>query len=74
MEGKSIEVFVKFFKFKILMFYKNYEFDFVYLFKDEKGVKIFFVCEIKGYEKESDILLDEKCKIEYVKKFFEMLF
>ncbi|WP_120887036.1 DEAD/DEAH box helicase family protein [Helicobacter pylori] len=71
--GKSIEVFAKLPKFKIPTPYKNYEPDFAYLLKDEKGAKIFFVCETKGYEKESDIPQDEKRKIEYAKKFFETL-
>ncbi|MCQ2864565.1 DEAD/DEAH box helicase family protein [Helicobacter pylori] len=72
-ENKSIEVFAKLPKFKIPTPYKNYEPDFAYLIKDEKGAKIFFVCETKGYEKESDIPPDEKRKIEYAKKFFETL-
>ncbi|GAA7405388.1 DEAD/DEAH box helicase family protein [Helicobacter pylori] len=70
---KSIEVFAKLPKFKIPTPYKNYEPDFAYLLKDNKGAKIFFVCETKGYEKESDIPQDEKRKIEYAKKFFETL-
>ncbi|WP_187894756.1 DEAD/DEAH box helicase family protein [Helicobacter pylori] len=72
-ENKSIEVFAKLPKFKIPTPYKNYEPDFAYLIKDNKGAKIFFVCETKGYEKESDIPPDEKRKIEYAKKFFETL-
>lgn len=70
---KRIEVFAKLPKFKIPTPYKNYEPDFAYLLKDEKGAKIFFVCETKGYEKESDIPPDEKRKMEYAKKFFETL-
>ncbi|MEJ8596688.1 DEAD/DEAH box helicase family protein [Helicobacter pylori] len=72
-EGKSIEVFAKLPKFKIPTPYKNYEPDFAYLIKDEKGAKIFFVCETKGYEKENDIPQDEQRKIEYAKIFFETL-
>ncbi|GAB0051969.1 hypothetical protein YGH009_07750 [Helicobacter pylori] len=72
-EGKSIEVFAKLPKFKIPTPYKNYEPDFAYLIKDEKGAKIFFVCETKGYEKESDIPKDEQRKIEYAKIFFKTL-
>ncbi|GAA7660605.1 DEAD/DEAH box helicase family protein [Helicobacter pylori] len=72
-EGKSIEVFAKLPKFKIPTPYKNYEPDFAYLLKDNKGAKIFFVCETKGYEKESDIPKDEQRKIEYAKIFFETL-
>ncbi|MFP6226631.1 DEAD/DEAH box helicase family protein [Helicobacter pylori] len=70
---KSIEVFAKLPKFKIPTPYKNYEPDFAYLLKDEKGAKIFFVCETKGYKKESDIPPDEKRKMDYAKKFFETL-
>ncbi|MDU9726910.1 DEAD/DEAH box helicase family protein [Helicobacter pylori] len=70
---KSIEVFAKLPKFKIPTPYKNYEPDFAYLLKDEKGTKIFFVCETKGYEKESNIPQDEKRKMEYAKIFFETL-
>ncbi|WP_198518043.1 DEAD/DEAH box helicase family protein [Helicobacter pylori] len=73
MEGKSIEVFAKLPKFKIPTPYKNYEPDFAYLLKDNKGAKIFFVCETKGYEKESDIPPDEKRKMDYAKIFFETL-
>ncbi|GAA7331315.1 restriction endonuclease [Helicobacter pylori] len=73
MEGKSIEVFAKLPKFKIPTPYKNYEPDFAYLLKDNKGAKIFFVCETKGYEKESDIPQDEQRKIEYAKIFFKTL-
>ncbi|MEJ8610757.1 DEAD/DEAH box helicase family protein [Helicobacter pylori] len=72
-EGKSIEVFAKLPKFKIPTPYKNYEPDFAYLLKDNKGAKIFFVCETKGYEKESDIPPDEKRKMDYAKIFFETL-
>ncbi|MDU9805272.1 restriction endonuclease [Helicobacter pylori] len=72
-ENKSIEVFAKLPKFKIPTPYKNYEPDFAYLLKDNKGAKIFFVCETKGYEKESDIPQNEKRKIEYAKIFFETL-
>ncbi len=70
---RSIEVFAKLPKFKIPTPYKNYEPDFAYLLKDNKGAKIFFVCETKGYEKESDIPPNEKRKIEYAKIFFETL-
>ncbi len=72
-EDRSIEVFAKLPKFKIPTPYKDYEPDFAYLLKDNKGAKIFFVCETKGYEKESDIPQNEKRKIEYAKIFFETL-
>ncbi|GAA7439285.1 DEAD/DEAH box helicase family protein [Helicobacter pylori] len=73
LEDISIEVFAKLPKFKIPTPYKNYEPDFAYLLKDNKGAKIFFVCETKGYDKESGIPQDEKRKIDYAKIFFETL-
>ena len=72
-EGKSIEVFAKLPKFKIPTPYKSYEPDFAYLLKDKNGAKIFFVCETKGYEKESNISQDERRKIDYAKVFFKTL-
>lgn len=72
-EGKSIEVFAKLPKFKIPTPYKSYEPDFAYLLEDENGAKIFFVCETKGYEKESNISQDERRKIDYAKVFFKAL-
>lgn len=71
LEGKSVEVFAKLPKFKIPTPYKNYEPDFAYLLKDEKGAKIFFVCETKGYEKESDIPPDEKRKWNTLRNFLK---
>ncbi|MCX2683446.1 DEAD/DEAH box helicase family protein [Campylobacter sp. MIT 21-1685] len=72
-EGKSIEVFAKLPKFSIPTPFKAYQPDFAYLLKDEKGQKIFFVCETKGYDKESDIPPQEQQKIDYAKRFFESL-
>ena len=72
-EHKSIEVFAKLPKFSIPTPFKAYQPDFAYLLKDEKGQKIFFVCETKGYDDESDIPAEEKCKIDYAKRFFESL-
>lgn len=72
-EHKSVEVFAKLPKFSIPTPFKAYQPDFAYLLKDEKGQKIFFVCETKGYDKESDIPAEEQCKIDYAKRFFESL-
>ncbi len=72
-EGKSIEVFAKLPKFSIPTPFKAYQPDFAYLLKDEKGQKIFFVCETKGYNKEKDISKPERKKIDYAKRFFESL-
>ena len=72
-EHKSIEVFAKLPKFSIPTPFKAYQPDFAYLLKDKKGQKIFFVCETKGYDKESDIPAEEQYKIDYAKRFFESL-
>ena len=72
-EDKTIEVFAKLPKFKIPTPYKEYEPDFAYLLKNKNNQKIFFVCETKGYNRESDIPSDELQKINYARKFFECL-
>ncbi|MBX7490748.1 DEAD/DEAH box helicase family protein [Helicobacter turcicus] len=69
----QIQVFAKLPKLSIPTPYKSYEPDFAYLLKDAKGQKIFFVCESKGYDKESDIPAQERKKIDYAEKFFEKL-
>ena len=72
-DDKTVEVFAKLPKFKIPTPYKDYEPDFAYLLKNKNNQKIFFVCETKGYDRESDIPEDEMQKINYAKKFFECL-
>lgn len=72
-EDLQIQVFAKLPKFKIPTPYKDYEPDFAYLLKDKNGKKIFFVCETKGYEKQEDIDINERKKIDYAKVFFANL-
>ena len=72
-ETKTIKVFAKLPKFSIPTPYKNYGPDFAYFLEDQKGKKIFFVCESKGYDKESDIELNERKKIDYARVFFQKL-
>lgn len=72
-ETKTIKVFAKLPKLSIPIPYKNYEPDFAYFLEDQKGKKIFFVCESKGYDKESDIALNERKKIDYARVFFQKL-
>ncbi len=72
-ETKTIKVFAKLPKFSIPTPYKNYGPDFAYFLEDQKGKKIFFVCESKGYDKESDIALNERKKIDYARVFFQKL-
>lgn len=73
LEQNTIEVFAKLPKFSIPTPYKNYEPDFAYFLKNQKGKKIFFVCESKGYDDENDISPNEKKKIDYAKIFFKNL-
>ncbi|MFY4690797.1 DEAD/DEAH box helicase family protein [Campylobacter jejuni] len=72
-DKKTIKVFAKLPKLSIPTPYKNYEPDFAYFLEDNKGKKIFFVCESKGYDDENDISLNEKKKIDYAKVFFKNL-
>lgn len=72
-ETKTIKVFAKLPKLSIPTPYKNYEPDFAYFLEDQKGKKIFFVCESKGYDKESDIASNERKKIDYARVFFQKL-
>ncbi|KGI57345.1 restriction endonuclease [Campylobacter sp. MIT 97-5078] len=69
----QIEIFAKLPKLSIPTPYKNYEPDFAYLLKNDKGQKIFFVCESKGYDKASEIPEQERKKIDYARVFFEKL-
>ncbi|MBZ7948047.1 DEAD/DEAH box helicase family protein [Campylobacter sp. RM9929] len=70
---KTIKVFAKLPKLSIPTPYKNYEPDFAYFLEDDKGKKIFFICESKGYNNESEIPQDERKKIDYAKVFFKNL-
>ncbi|EGK8038171.1 DEAD/DEAH box helicase family protein [Campylobacter lari] len=72
-DKKIIKVFAKLPKLSIPTPYKNYEPDFAYFLEDNKGKKIFFICESKGYDSENDISKDEKKKIDYAKVFFKNL-
>lgn len=69
----EVKVFGKLPKFSIPTPYKAYYPDFAYLIEDKNRSKIFFVCETKGYESLNDISNQEKCKIDYAKKFFKSL-
>ncbi|TKX32542.1 restriction endonuclease [Campylobacter aviculae] len=70
---KTIKVFAKLPKLSIPTPYKNYEPDFAYFLEDNKGKKIFFICESKGYNNENEIPQDERKKIDYAKVFFKNL-
>ncbi|MCI6989470.1 MAG: hypothetical protein MR902_07935, partial [Campylobacter sp.] len=69
----QIKVFAKLPKFSIPTPFKEYQPDFAYLIENDKGKKIFFICETKGYDSESKIPTNEKFKIDYAKVFFKRL-
>lgn len=73
LDSKTIKVFAKLPKLSIPTPYKHYEPDFAYFLEEQNGKKIFFICEAKGYDKDSDIPEDEQKKIEYARVFFEQL-
>jgi len=68
--GRKITVFAKLPKISIPTPYKTYNPDFAYLIENKNRKKLFLIVETKGYNKESDIPVDEIKKIEYAKKFF----
>lgn len=72
-DGKCIKVFAKLPKFRIPTPYKEYEPDFAYFLEGENGLKIFFVCESKGYDNVLQIPENEQKKIEYAEIFFKCL-
>ena len=68
-----IVVFAKLPKLNIPTPYKTYNPDFAYFIQRSSGKKLFLIVETKGYNKESDIPVDEKQKIAYAEKFFAAL-
>lgn len=71
MEGKSIEVFAKLPKFKIPTPYKNYEPDFAYLLKDEKGAKIFLFAKPKVMKKKAISRQMKSVKLNTLRSFLK---
>ena len=69
----TVQVFAKLPRISIPTPYKTYSPDFAYFIRTDKGKKIFFVAETKGYDSESTIPDDDKLKVEYAKRFFEEL-
>jgi type III restriction enzyme len=51
----------------------DYNPDFCYAINSTEGNKIFLVVEAKGYKSSTAIPVDEKGKIDFVKKYFEAL-
>ena len=71
--SNKVTVFAKLPKFSIPTPYKEYEPDFAYLIENNRGKKIFFICETKGYDNYDDISINERQKIDYAKLFFKAL-
>jgi type III restriction enzyme len=69
----SIEIFGKLPRLKIKTPLGDYNPDFCYAIKSNEGNKIFLVVEAKGYKSSTAIPVDEKGKIDFAKKYFEVL-
>ncbi|ALU24698.1 DEAD/DEAH box helicase family protein [Myroides odoratimimus] len=69
----SIEIFGKLPRLKIKTPLGDYNPDFCYAIKSTEGNKIFLVVEAKGYKSSTAIPVDEKGKIDFAKKYFEVL-
>lgn len=70
---ESIEVFGKLPRLKISTPLGDYNPDFCYAIKSEKGNKLILIVEAKGYESSTAIPASEKAKIDFAKKYFEAL-
>jgi len=70
---ESIEIFGKLPRLKIKTPLGDYNPDFCYAIKSTEGNKIFLVVEAKGYRTSTAIPDDEKSKIDFAKKYFEVL-
>lgn len=51
----------------------DYNPDFCYAIKSTEGKKVFLIVEAKGYKTSTEIPADEKTKIDFAKKYFEVL-
>ena len=70
---KEIEIFGKLPRLKIKTPLGDYNPDFCYAIKSEKGKKVFLIVEAKGYNTSTEIPKNEKVKIDFAKKYFEAL-
>ena len=70
---KEIEIFGKLPRLKIKTPLGDYNPDFCYAIKSEKGKKVFLIVEAKGYNTSTEIPVNEKVKIGFAKKYFEAL-
>ncbi len=69
----SIEIFGKLPRLKIRTPLGEYNPDFCYAIKSEKGNKIFLIVESKGYKTSTAVPTNEKAKIDFAKKYFDAL-
>ena len=70
---KEIEIFGKLPRLKIKTPLGDYNPDFCYVIKSSEGKKIFLIVEAKGYNTSTEIPVNEKEKIDFAKKYFEVL-
>ena len=70
---KEIEIFGKLPRLKIKTPLGDYNPDFCYAIKSTEGKKIFLIVEAKGYKTSAEIPVNEKDKIDFAKKYFEVL-
>ncbi|MGI5063784.1 DEAD/DEAH box helicase family protein [Treponema denticola] len=70
---EKIEIFAKLPRLKIKTPLGDYNPDFCYAIKSTEGQKLFLVVESKGYKTLTEIPVDEKAKIDFAKKYFEVL-
>lgn len=70
---EKIEIFGKLPRLKIKTPLGEYNPDFCYAIKSTEGKKVFLIVEAKGYKTSTEIPADEKNKIDFAKKYFEVL-
>jgi len=70
---QEIEIFAKLPRLKIKTPLGEYNPDFCYAIKSTEGKKVFLIVEAKGYKTSTEIPADEKTKIDFAKKYFEVL-
>ena len=70
---REIELFGKLPRLKIKTPLGDYNPDFCYAIKSSEGKKIFLIVEAKGYNTSTEIPVNEKAKIGFAKKYFEVL-
>lgn len=70
---EKIEIFGKMPRLKIKTPLGEYNPDFCYAIKSTEGKKVFLIVEAKGYKTSTEIPADEKTKIDFAKKYFEVL-